>query len=171
MLKFAFEYDTHFSSFIPTLDLPEQITRVPSLYNIEAIANSIYEVIPMRKEFLLKDIDEEIYNLYESDIDIAYRELLIKETNNAILSLDAFTIDIPSLHISIRLGEYCTFDNEEECFMQDFSITLIYNEGETNLANYRYWEQDPPLVAIYNYFSSRYSLDELEQNRCYLYIE
>lgn len=125
----------------------------------------------MRKEFLLKDIDEAIYNLYESDIDIAYSELPMEGSDNAILSLGTFTIAIPSLHISIRLGEYCIFDKEEECFMQDFSITLIYNEEETNLANYCYWEQDPPLVAIYNYFSSCYSLDELEQSHCYLYIE
>ena len=76
--------------------------------------------------------------------------------------------------ISFRPGEYMSYSEEEQEYITDFSLTLIYEENESNPDNYLYWEQDGYSISVYNYLNSickRVEMEALEKKQCLITIE
>ena len=76
---------------------------------------------------------------------------------------------IPSLGIHVREGVACTFDEEENMFMSDFDVTVVY-EGEMASESWMYYEQDGILITLANWLNGRMPIDAIEKLECYIEI-
>ena len=74
-----------------------------------------------------------------------------------------------SLGIHVREGVACTFDEEENMFMPDFDVTVVY-EGEIASETWMYYEQDGILITLANWLNGRMPIDAIEKLECYIKI-
>ena len=105
------------------------------------------------KRCKLEELDEFLEELYEEDIEFVYHSVDIPEDDEFEMEVNGIRIIIPFLNISIREGMYCNYDPDEECFVPDFSITVLYEQEERDPGKYLYWEQDGIGMTLHNYFS------------------
>lgn len=101
---------------------------------------------------------EEVLKRIHEEFEGEYDEIAIEDKNfgdEHRIYVDDIRIVIPELGISVREGTFCNYDEEEENYLTDFSITLIYDADEEDASNYLYWEQDGPAVTIHNFLSAK----------------
>jgi hypothetical protein len=128
--------------------------------------------IKMTKECLLGELEEVIDQLFEKGIDLDMYEIIVEKTEDCMLSIESMRVIIPELNVSMRQGAYCVYDPDEEEYVADFSISLIYEKDETNPKNYLYWEQDGYQITLSNYFrKDDISMDSLDDLKCIIEIE
>ena len=129
----------------------------------------------MNKEthnYRLEKIEEFISSVYDEEKPIMYYEVKVEDDDEALITTDGIRIIIPEMGVSVRTGEYCRYDEDEEYYMPDFSITLIYEENETDPSKHIYWEQDSINVSLYNYLRNRdLSMGEIESLNCDVELE
>lgn len=118
----------------------------------------------MRKECLLKDLDEVMEALQEEDF-FAEEIMIEEEEGEYAIFVTDLRIVIPELKLELREGFCGQWQEDEEYYMADFSLTAVYDEGSEPEA-FLMWEQDSPMVTLYNY--TRKPMDELEQLACIL---
>lgn len=76
--------------------------------------------------------------------------------NGKIITYGALYI-LEDLGISVIEGEYCNYNEKDNRYEPDFSISIIYNTtsiDDFDFDSYTYWEQDPPVTTIHNYLNS-----------------
>lgn len=113
------------------------------------------------KECKLREIDEVLCELYESDIPNA--EIVLEEDDFRIIAED-LRIVFPDLGLEAREGvAEAVYDG---VFMPDFSVTLIYDMG-ADIGDYLYWEQDGIEVSMHNFLTMTNRLpDDLGDVKC-----
>ena len=121
----------------------------------------------MRKECLLKDLDEVFETLQEEDF--FADDILVEEAEGeSAIFVSELRILIPDLQLELREGFCGMWQEDEEYYMPDFSLTAVYEEDAAP-EDYLMWEQDGPLVTLYNF--THKSMDELEDLPCILLLE
>ena len=98
----------------------------------------------------LDKMDEYEYLAGESE-DETIVEIEIDE--DAVIYVYPYMILIPDLDLSVREGMYCYKTNDNE-YMPDFSLSLIYELNEKDPQNWLYWEQDDTAVSLHNYLTA-----------------
>ena len=121
----------------------------------------------MRKECLLKDLDEVFEALQEEDF-FADDILIEEDEGESAIFVNELRILIPDLQLELREGFCGMWQEDEEYHMPDFSLTAVYEEN-ASAENYLMWEQDGPLVTLCNF--THKPMDELEQLPCILLLE
>ena len=121
----------------------------------------------MKKECLLKDLDEIFEALQEEDF-FAEDIMIEEEEGESAIFVSELRILIPSLKLEVREGFGGLWQEDEEYYMPDFSLTAVYEENAAPEA-YLMWEQDGPLVTLYNF--THKPMEELEQLECILLLE
>ena len=62
-------------------------------------------------------------------------------------------------NVAVVEGVYCNYDVDTKEYVPDWSLTLVYEltdaDGTIDMNNYSYYEQDPPMTTLHNYFHSR----------------
>ena len=121
----------------------------------------------MRKECLLKDLDEVFEALQEEDF-FADDILIEEDEGESAIFVSELRILIPDLQLELREGFCGMWQEDEEYYMPDFSLTAVYEEN-ASAENYLMWEQDGPLVTLCNF--THKSMEELEELPCILLLE
>lgn len=118
-----------------------------------------------KKIYRLGDIEEVITEMDFSDCDDDIAEI---DTEFQIW-ISGWKVVIPSLGISVRVGVACAWDEEENMFMPDFSVTVLY-EGEADMGSWLYYEQDGFLITLANWLNGRMPINAIEKLECYIEI-
>ncbi len=82
-------------------------------------------------------------------------------------------VKVPELGLVLRAGMGCNWDEEEQMFLPDFSLTAIYEDNGADVpipTDYIYYEQDDFCITLSNWLNGRLSLDTIEQLWCELLI-
>jgi hypothetical protein len=125
-----------------------------------------------------------------SEMDMAEIPDDIVETEDDIqLVVSGWSVFVESLNLSLREGVVCIWDEEEEMFMPDYSVTVVYegnietgdsrsgasvvNEsGESMQASFPadslYYEQDGFAITLANWLNGRLPMEQIEQLWCEL---
>ena len=119
--------------------------------------------------------EKKMYRL--GDIEDVIAEIDFSDTDDDIAEIDddlefwtsGWYVVIPSLGIHVREGVACTFDEEENMFMPDFDVTVVY-EGEIASESWMYYEQDGILITLANWLNGRMPIDAIEKLECYIEI-
>ena len=103
--------------------------------------------------------------------DITYNELekILEESydselpwlDNLIEAEDTYFIEVSDNFYRIKdkgiiIAEGICYTKTDEEYQPDFDLTVIYDDvpnEEFDMEKYIYWEQDPPNVAIHNFFN------------------
>ena len=121
----------------------------------------------MRKSFLLHELDDVMASLEEEAI--FPDELMIEEEEGEYaIFVSELRVQIPALKLEFREGYSGLYQEDEDDYMPDFSITALYEEG-ADPENFLMWEQDSPLVTLANY--THQPIEDLEQLSCVLLYE
>ncbi len=109
-----------------------------------------------------KYIDELCENdeYYETNEEV---ELTEYSDEDCKLFYDSNYVIIPELNIKLHAGMMCNYNEDEDDFLPDFSVTVIF---DATTGEYLYWEQDGYLISTYNYFGSEYPMDKLCNMDC-----
>lgn len=125
-----------------------------------------------------------------SEMDMAEIPDDIVETEDDIqLVVSGWSVYVESLNLSLREGVVCIWDEEEEMFMPDYSVTVVY-EGEIETGDSRsgasvvnesgesmqasfpadslYYEQDGFAITLANWLNGRLPMEQIEQLWCEL---
>lgn len=125
-----------------------------------------------------------------SEMDMAEIPDDIVETEEDIqLVVSGWSVYVESLNLSLREGVVCIWDEEEEMFLPDYSVTVVYegnietgdsrsgasvvNEsGESMQASFPadslYYEQDGFAITLANWLNGRLPMEQIEQLWCEL---
>jgi hypothetical protein len=125
-----------------------------------------------------------------SEMDMAEIPDDIVETEDDIqLVVSGWSVFVESLNLSLREGVVCIWDEEEEMFLPDYSVTVVYegnietgdsrsgasvvNEsGESMQASFPadslYYEQDGFAITLANWLNGRMPMEQIEQLWCEL---
>jgi len=121
----------------------------------------------MNKTCLLKDLDEVMEALAEEDV--FFDEMIIEEEEGeSAIVVNGLKVVLPALQLELREGYCGMWQEDEEYYMPDFSLTVLYEAGAAP-ETYLMWEQDGPLVTLYNY--THKPMEELEQLECVLVLD
>ena len=124
-----------------------------------------------KEDCFVENLDEVTAELCNACELVSY-EITADDAENEIISVDGIRVVIPALHVSMRQGEVCIYDPEEERYMADYSVTILYEENETDPQRYLYWEQNGFQVALFNFFrNDDFSMNELGELKCIVEIE
>jgi hypothetical protein len=103
-----------------------------------------------------------------SEMDMAEIPDDIVETEDEIqLVVSGWSVYVESLNLSLREGVVCIWDEEEEMFLPDYSVTVVY-EGEIAQNEWLYFEQDGFAITLANWLNGRLPMEQIEQLWCEL---
>lgn len=80
---------------------------------------------------------------------------------------ESWWIEIPSLCLCLHEGMFLNYDEAEQEYLPDFSITIIRRIGQEG---WLYFEQDGMLISLANFLSGRLRMEELCKLECILRI-
>lgn len=81
--------------------------------------------------------------------------------------ISGWYVHIPELGINLHEGIFCNYDETEQAYLPDFSITVIMEEGQ---AEWLYYEQDGFAVTLANFLQGKTEISTIEQMRCVIRI-
>lgn len=81
--------------------------------------------------------------------------------------ISGWYVHIPELGLNLHEGIFCNYDETEQAYMPDFSITVIMEEGQEE---WLYYEQDGFVVTLANFLQGKTEISTIEQMRCVIRI-
>ena len=117
------------------------------------------------KKYFIGDIEEVLSEMDFSDVDDDIAEI----DEDFMIQVSGWYLLIPSLGITVREGVACVFDEEEQMFMPDFDVTVLY-EGEVDAGTWMYYEQDGIVITLANWLNGRMQIEAIERLECVLKI-
>lgn len=139
------------------------------------------------KKYRIGEIEEVLAEMDFSDVDDDIAEI----DEDFMIQVSGWYLMIPSLGIIVREGVACVFDEEEQMFMPDFDVTVLY-EGDVDAGNsrdgdsgvrksgeyeqapipadYLYYEQDGIVITLANWLNGRMQIEAIERLECVLKI-
>ena len=98
------------------------------------------------KTYRLGEIEEILSEMDFSEVDDDIAEI----DEDFMIQVSGWYLVIPSLGITVREGVACNCDEEEQMFMPDFDVTVLY-EGEVDSGSWLYYEQDGIVITLANW--------------------
>ena len=100
-------------------------------------------------------------------IDVADDIAETEEDSQLIIS--GWGVFIPQLGLQLYEGILCNWDEEEQMFMPDVSVTVVY-EVNADRTEYIYFEQDGMVATLYNWLNGRLSISQIENLKCEIVV-
>lgn len=72
---------------------------------------------------------------------------------------------IPELDLCLHEGMFLVYDEQEQAFMPDFSLTLIRENGQEG---WLYYEQDGFVISLANWLRGMHGISDIENMECVL---
>ena len=130
----------------------------------------IKESKPKSVKCRLSNIDEVLEEWLETNGDYPHYSIIECEEHDYQICVEDIVIEIPELGIAMREGSYDTWEEDEHCYIPDFTISIIYEKG-ADKKDYLYWEQGALESALHNYVRMRKDLRERLQGRSVYELE
>lgn len=119
-----------------------------------------------------------IYRLGEVEEAISEMELfdvpddIMESDENHQIVISGWKVIIPELGLALHEGVFCCFDENEQEYLPDFSVTIIKEiaEGEIKEGDWLYYEQDDFVITLANYLHDKMDINRIEQLSCYISI-
>ena len=116
----------------------------------------------------LEEVEDKIVELIDT---LGYvDEIEFGSDEESKIVADNYKVLIPSLDLYAREGNMLVYDEDEDDWYADFSLTLIYNSKDERL----YWEQDGIEVSLYNFLNATNnskSMEEISGLECIIEID
>ncbi len=120
----------------------------------------------------LGELEDCIGGIMEKDPPVKNLEIKDPDYEDALIITEGIVVHVPELRLRIRTADFCRYDEAEELYMPDFSMTLVYDEAEEDPGKYLMWSQDSPLIVLFDYFCKRdVSMGYLENLECIVDLE
>lgn len=94
---------------------------------------------------------------------------IVKMDDDSQIIVSGWSVYIESLNLTLRQEIVCVWGENENMFMPDFDITIVY-EGKAEAQKWLYYEQDGMVVTLNNWFRGKLSCKQLEQLECELVV-
>lgn len=117
----------------------------------------------MEKAYRFGEVEEVIA---EMDLMEVPDDVMESDENYEIV-ISGWWVHIPELGLNLHEGIFCNYDEEEDAYLPDFSLTVVKEEGQEE---WLYYEQDGFLITLANYLHGKMSLGQLEQLFCFIHI-
>lgn len=118
------------------------------------------------KQIKMKLVDvEETVDEMEELMELGY-EVVEEEPEEYQILQDGWWVEIPELSLCLYDGVFLNYDEEEQEYFADFSITIIREQGQDGF----YFEQDGMLISLANYLSGKQSIENLLELECVICI-
>lgn len=104
----------------------------------------------------MEEVDEKLAELMDTLDDVDMLE--VEDNEESKIVAYGYKILIPSLDLYARAGEMMVYDEDEEDWYADFSLTIIYSDDDELL----YWEQDDTAVSLYNFLTANNRISSIE---------
>lgn len=107
-----------------------------------------------------------------SEMDLFYVDDDIMESDeNYQIVISGWWVRIPELGLILHEGVFCCYDEEEQAFLPDFSITVVRESAEeVKEGDWLYYEQDGFTITLANYLHGEMELGRIEQLSCVICI-
>lgn len=115
----------------------------------------------MEQTYRLGDVEE---ILLELDLINVPDDIMESEEDYQIV-ISGWWVHIPDLALNLHEGMFCNYDNAEQAYLPDFSITVLKEEGEEE---WIYYEQDGFLITLANWLHGKIETERLEQMPCFI---
>lgn len=115
-----------------------------------------------RLNYLLGNVEEAIY---EMELDEEAEIIEMEDDYQIIVS--GWYVYIPDLSLKFRAGVVSNWDEEEQEYLPDFAVTVIYEEDSEG-SDYLYYEQDEMIISLANWLNARVPLEEIQKLQCEL---
>lgn len=120
----------------------------------------------MEKTYRLGEVEEAIseMELYDVPDDI------MESDEDYQIVISGWQVYIPELGIALHEGVFCNYDEEEQAYLPDFSVTVIKEaaEEETKEGEWLYYEQDGFVITLANYLHGKMDISRIEQLSCFI---
>lgn len=120
----------------------------------------------MEKAYRLGEVEEAVseMELYDVPDDI------MESDEDYQIVISGWQVYIPELGIVLHEGVFCNYDEEEQAYLPDFSVTVIKEaaEEETKEGEWLYYEQDGFVITLANYLHGKMDISRIEQLSCYI---
>ena len=127
---------------------------------------TFYSTVGNVEDEIMEKIENE--GVYADDYQLESEEL--DEDSGIIAS--GIRVVIPKLGVSARSGMFLNCYEDEDELVPDFSITLIYEQDETDPSKFLYWEQDDIAVSLCNYLRNKnISMNDIYDCECTVEID
>lgn len=83
--------------------------------------------------------------------------------------MSGYYVLIPELKLKLHEGILCNFDEEENMFMPDVAVTVVY-EVDADRTEYIYFESDGMETTLYNFLGGKKSAGEIENLWCEIVV-
>lgn len=119
----------------------------------------------MNRMCRLGEAEEFISEMDFSDVadDIAETE------EDTQLVVSGWWVFLPQLNLQLHEGILCNWDEEEQMFMPDVAVTVVY-EADADRTEYIYFEQDGMTATLYNWLNGRLSISQIEALKCEIIV-
>lgn len=114
----------------------------------------IYRLGTVEEVLAEMDMSEVADDIMESDKD--YR-----------IVISGWYVHIPELGVNLHEGIFCNYDETEQAYLPEFSITVILEEGQEE---WLYYEQDGFVVTLANFLQEKTEISTIAQMRCVIRI-
>ncbi len=120
----------------------------------------------MEKAYRLGEVEEAVseMELYDVPDDI------MESDEDYQIIISGWQVYIPELGIALHEGVFCNYDEEEQAYLPDFSVTVIKEaaEEETKEGEWLYYEQDGFVITLANYLHGKMDISRIEQLSCFI---
>lgn len=121
----------------------------------------------MRREtHRLGEVEEVICNMELFDVP----DDLMESEDDYQIVISGWWVEIPQLGITLHEGVFCNYDESEQAFLPDFSVTVIkeLSGEEMKEGDWLYYEQDGFAITLANYLQGEMDISRIEQLSCYI---
>lgn len=122
----------------------------------------------MEKAYRLGEVEEAVseMELYDVSDDI------MESDEDYQIVISGWQVYIPELGIALHEGVFCNYDEKEQAYLPDFSVTIIKEaaEKETKEGDWLYYEQDGFVITLANYLDGKVDINRIEQLSCFIRI-
>lgn len=115
----------------------------------------------------LREVEEIV-----QELDLSYvADDIVETEEDYCLAASGWWICIPELQINVHEGVFCNYDENEQEYLPDFSITIIM-EADTELkeGKWIYYEQDGFEITLANYYGGKLSMEAISELPCFICI-
>lgn len=124
-----------------------KISFVVFFRNMKSEAKKLKDFLDLEPEDEVEDLETILIDKEENDGE-----------KSAIL-LDPVAVRVVELDLTLAYGTFSYYNEKEGYWEADFTMTVIYKGDATDPADYLFWEQDPPEIALWNYLRATERLD------------
>ena len=121
----------------------------------------------MKIKCRLVEAEQIISEMEERLIDVADDIAETEEDTQLIVS--GWWVFLPQLNLQLHEGILCNWDEEEQMFMPDVAVTVVY-EADADRTEYIYFEQDSMTATLYIWLNGRLSISRIEALKCEIIV-